>query len=470
MSARKPPAAHHAAGLLSRVLLGLLTALALSVTGLGGVLAAPASAEPTEEPTVVYFFYGEGCPHCAQAEPFLDDLAGRHPGLEVKRYEVWHDEANRQRLGEMAAGYRIEPTGVPVILIGQHAWIGFRRGATESEIISRLETCLADGCADPATVQLPAAGSETPATCGSTPSGEPVPCAVDAGGATSAAQSSIAVPGLGDVELADKSLWVSTLIIAFVDGVNPCSLWVLTVLIAMSLRHGSRRRTLLVGGTFITVTALVYALFILGLFSVLTVVGFAPWIRGAVAAVALAMALISIKDYFWFKRGVSLTIADDKKPGIYGRMRRVLTMSDSVPALVGSTAVLAAGVSLVEFGCTAGFPVLWTNLLSAQGAGVATFFTLLLVYMLIYQLDELVIFLTAVFTLRATKLQERQGRVLKLVGGMLMLALAVVMLVNPEVMSTVTGSLTVFAVAGVTAAAVLLIDRLVRGRAAASAA
>ncbi len=426
------------------LLLGILGGLLTPGTA-SAAAAAAAAADTPEQDTVVYFYYGDGCPHCAEAEPFLADLAARHPGLEVRAYEVWHDDANRERLEAMAGAYRIDASGVPVIFIGEDAWVGFRRGATEGDIIARAETCLADGCPDPSTVRLAA--------------GAPAAIATD--------RSDIQVPGVGRVELANKSLLVSTLLIAVVDGVNPCSLWVLTVLIAMSLRHGSRRRTLLVGGTFIAVTAMVYALFILGMFSVMTIVGFAPWIRVTVALVALTMALISIKDYFWFKKGVSLTIADDKKPGIYARMRRVLTQSDSVPALVGSTAVLAAGVSLVEFGCTAGFPVLWTNLLSAQEASVVTFLVLLLVYMLIYQLDEFAIFLTAVFTLRATRIQEKQGRVLKLVGGMLMLALAGTMIVDPGIMSTVTGSFLVFAGAGAAAALVLGTDRLVRGRVAA---
>ena len=279
----------------------------------------------------------------------------------------------------------------------------------------------------------------------------------------SSAQSAVDVPLLGRVDLSHRSLLVSTVLISFVDGVNPCSLWVLTVLIAMSLRYGSRRRTLLVGGTFIFVTALVYAAFILGLFSVLTIVGFSAWIRVTVAAVAGVMALISIKDYFWFKQGISLTIADDKKPGIYAKMRGVLTHSDSTLALIASTSVLAAGVSLVEFGCTAGFPVLWTNLLSAQQASALTFIALLLVYMVIYQLDEMAIFLTAVTTLRAAKIQEKQGRLLKLGSGFLMLALAVVMIVDPDIMSTVTGAVLVFAVALGAAGAVVGLDRLIRG-------
>ncbi|MEM5776154.1 MAG: hypothetical protein AAGU05_14220, partial [Anaerolineaceae bacterium] len=114
-----------------------------------------------------------------------------------------------------------------------------------------------------------------------------------------------------------------------------------------------------------------------------------------------------------------------------------------------------------EFSCTAGFPVLWTNLLTAHNVPSSEFFLLLLVYMLIYQLDELVIFFTAVFTLRASKLEEKHGRILKLIGGMLMFTLALVMLIDPARMNTLSGTLLIFAIAFASTLVVLLMHRKV---------
>ncbi len=238
----------------------------------------------------------------------------------------------------------------------------------------------------------------------------------------------------------------------------------LSVLLALTLRTGSRRAIAVIGLTFIFVTALVYALFIAGLFSIFSVVSSAPWIRVVVALIAAGFAAINIKDFFWFKQGVSLTIPEASKPGIYQRMRGVLALADSMPALVAATAVLAAGVSFVELACTAGFPVLWTNIVAARDVTPAVFALLLGLYMLVYQLDELVIFGVAVVTMRATKLQEKQGRLLKLVGGMLMLSLAIVMLVDPSLMNNVATSLLVFAAAGAATLLVLLIQRIVLSR------
>lgn len=271
----------------------------------------------------------------------------------------------------------------------------------------------------------------------------------------------ITLPILGTIDLSSQSLLFSTLLISFVDGFNPCSIWVLTMLLALTLHTGSRKKVMLIGLTFLTVTAAIYGLFITGLFSMLKVVSFTGWIQLIVALVALFFALVNIKDYFWYKEGVSFTISDKKKPGISHRIRKLMDAGQSFWGLVGGTIVLAAGVSLVEFSCTAGFPVLWSNLLVSQRVPTALFIVLLLVYLLIYQLDELGIFLVAVFSMRASRLEEKHGRILKLVGGVLMLALAGVMLIKPSLMSELRSSLIIFGIAFAITALVLLIHRIV---------
>ena len=128
-------------------------------------------------------------------------------------------------------------------------------------------------------------------------------------------------------------------------------------------------------------------------------------------------------------------------------MRKVLDSSGSIWGMIGATIVLAAGVSLVEFSCTAGFPVLWTNMLSAQNVTGTNFVLLLVLYMVIYQLDELIIFLTAVFTLKATRLEEKHGRILKLIGGVLMFTLAIIMIVKPSLLNELGSALIIFGIA-----------------------
>ena len=181
------------------------------------------------------------------------------------------------------------------------------------------------------------------------------------------------------------------------------------------------------------------------------------WIQIAVACVTLVLGLINLKDYFFFKQGVSLTIDDDKKPGLYKKMRNVLKNTGNTWAMIGATIVLAAGVSLVEFSCTAAFPVIWSNILSAHGVTRLEFGLHLLLYMLLYQLDELIIFLVVVVTMKSKRMEEKHGQVLKLFSGCLMVVLSAVMIVDPALMNELSSTLIIFGVAIAVTLLILLV-------------
>lgn len=424
----------------------VIVALLMTVALLGPVAPGGVARAQGPHPVVIYFFWGDGCPHCAREKPFLEELQQRFPNVEVRAYEVWYVPENRDLFAKMTHAYGFEPSAVPTTFIGKRYWVGFN-DAIREEMEGAVLACMATGCPDAGVGIIPGAEAPPAASVASPDPAEAMPSDV------------ITLPLLGAVDLSRQSLWVSTALISFVDGFNPCSLWVLSVLLAITLHSGSRRKVLIIGLVFLTVTSLVYALFIAGLFTVFSVISFLGWVRVLVALIALFFAAVNIKDYFWYKEGISFTISDEAKPGLYRRMRNVLNAGDSLWGLVTATAAMSAGVSLVEFSCTAGFPVLWTNLLTAQGVGVATFVALLLLYMAIYQIDELGIFLAAVITFKASRLEEKHGRILKLIGGTLMLTLAVVMLIDPAVMNRLSTSLLVFAVALAGAGVILFIHR-----------
>ncbi len=411
----------------------------------------PIAAQSTtpQHRVAIYLFWGDGCPHCAAAKPFLQGLAERYEGVEIRSYEVWYVQENQELLKKMAAAYGFEPSAVPTIFIGDHYWVGYS-DPIAGEIQKAVQACVDSGCKDGGAGIIPGIVDVNEPVTPSSP--------------ISPNTDVLEIPLIGTVHLASQSLWVSTALISFVDGVNPCSVWVLTMLLALTLHTGSRKKVLVIGLIFLTVTALVYALFIAGLFTMFTIVNFVGWIQVIVALVALFFALVNIKDYFYYKEGISFTISDEKKPGIFQRMRRVMDASQSFWGLAGATVVMAAGVSLVEFSCTAGFPVLWTNLLVSQKVTALAFILLLLLYLIIYQLDEMAIFFTAVISLKASKLEEKHGRILKLIGGMLMLTLAVVMLANPAAMNRLSSSLLIFGVALLATLLVLVIHRTVLPR------
>lgn len=345
----------------------------------------------------------------------------------------------------MGDNFGFKPRSVPSIFIGEQHFEGFN-DIISHRIEMAVKRCLEAGCIDKGGIVIQSFTSEV---------------SMLEEDVLYSDQDMITLPFFGKVNLSKQSLLASTLIISFVDGFNPCSIWVLTILLAIALHSGSRSKIIIIGLVYIFVTAFIYALFIVGLFTMFSVLSYLIWIQSVVALTALIFAFVNIKDYLWYKEGLSLTIPDEKKPGIYKKIRNVMQSVESIWVMVVATVVLAAGVSLVEFTCTAGFPVLWSNLLISQNVTSSEFVMLLLVYLFVYQLDELVIFFVAVFSLRAVKIEEKHGRILKLIGGMLMLTLALIMLIKPSLMNKLSTSLIVFGITSIATLLILFLHRVV---------
>jgi len=190
------------------MLLAALTALSL------GTAALPAGGP---ERTLVVF-WGVGCPHCEAARPFVESLASEAPGLRVEWVEARADPAGRARLRAAAERLRLAPVGVPTFVVGDRALVGFERGVTE-----------------PALRALVGATGEEGA----------------------GAAASLRLPWVGAIEPAHVPLPLLTVVIGLLDGVNPCAMYVLVVLLGVLLHAGSRGRVVLYGAVFVAASGIV---------------------------------------------------------------------------------------------------------------------------------------------------------------------------------------------------------------------
>jgi hypothetical protein len=150
----------------------------------------------------------------------------------------------------------------------------------------------------------------------------------------------------------------------------------------------------------------------------------ARWVTLLVAAIAILAGLINLKDVVALGRGISLSIPASAKPGIYHRMRGLLHAPTIGAAIVGA-AVLAVLVQIVEFMCTSGFPALFTRILTLHELPPASYYGYMLLYIAAYMIDDIVVLTIGVVMLSRHRLQENEGRVLKLISGVVMVGLGI---------------------------------------------
>jgi hypothetical protein len=353
-------------------------------------------------------FWSKRCPHCLDALPFLDRLRREEPWIEVRDFELSGNRDHVALYVEMARGLGQEARSVPAFFVCGQLLTGFdNAGGMGARILG-----LAQFCRQAAQV----GGS------GAIP-GDGTPALGQSG--------AIDLPLLGRLEAGSLSLPLFTLVIAGLDAFNPCAFFVLLFLLSLLVHARSRGRMLLIGGTFVLFSGLVYFLFMAAWLNLFLVVGGTPVVTAVAGAVALVIGVLNVKDYFWLHQGPTLSIPEQAKPGLFRRMRG-LVAADNLGAMLMGTVALALAANSYELLCTAGFPMVFTRVLTLNDLSPAAYYGYLVLYNLIYILPLLVIVLVFTLTLGSRKLSEDQGRVLKLLSGLMMLALGALMLVAPE--------------------------------------
>ncbi|MHB1374326.1 MAG: glutaredoxin family protein [Thauera sp.] len=379
---------HSAAALLFRFLLLIGLLFAGGVPAQDAAPPAPALALPA--PGELHVYVREGCPHCADAKRFLAELASSRPGLEVVLRQVDRDPAARDALVAISEAVGAWPPGVPTFVYGQQVVVGFDDAEhVGSEILRLLD--------------------EAP----------PPP--------RDRVQSGL----FGTLSASELGLPLFTLAIGLLDGFNPCAMWVLLFLLSLLVRLKDRRRMAAVAGTFVLASGAVYYAFMAAWLNVFLFVGMTETLRIGLAALAMLIGLINVKDFFAFRRGLSLSIPESAKPGLYARARAILK-ADSLPASIAAVAVLAVVVNFVELLCTAGLPAVYTAVLTQHALSPLAHYGYLGLYILAYIADDALMVGTAVLALGSGKLDERGGRRLKLLSGAVMLVLGLVMLLRPD--------------------------------------
>ena len=346
--------------------------------------------------TQVDFFYSATCPHCAAEEVFLKDLQEKYPSIEIKSYEVTGSSANQALLKDFYQKYNVperEQGFVPATFTPTRYFIGFN-----TQIGQDIESCLI--------------------TC------------LNGGEATS---PKFKVPLLGEIDAQKISLPLLTVVLGILDGFNPCAMWVLVVLISMLLAAKSRKKIALVGGIFIAVEGLLYFLFMAAWLNALLFMSFVSWTRILIGVFGITFGIWRIRDFITWRPGVCKVVDEKSEGKILQRMKNILKPS-ALPATIFGVVVLAIGVNLIEFFCSAGFPVIYTRILSAQGIDTIQYYLYLAFYNLFYMLDDLIVFGVAFFTLSRFNFSEKYNRYSTLVAGVLILILGALLIFKPELL------------------------------------
>lgn len=383
-----------------------------------------------EDKVDLYLFYGKGCPHCAKELTFLKELEDQYPNLQVHLYETWDHAENNKLLTRVKSALGIQNSYVPFTVINGFSYTGY-----SENVAYQIEKRIQDY--DFQKEDIVRKVLANPSAYDTVPKREEVTNSQN----TKQSQreeiedddTTIILPFLGKVDAAKVSLPIMATVIGLVDGFNPCAMWILLFLISMLIGMKDRKRMWILGLTFLISSALCYLFFMLSWLNVAKMVSSITFVRNMIAIVALIAGTINLVRYFTKEEDACDVVDDKKRKKIFQKIKKFTNEKHLIPALLGII-LLAFSVNLVELACSAGLPVLFTQILAMNDLSTFEYGFYIFMYIFFFLIDDIIVFAIAMVSLKVTGFSTKYSKYSHLIGGIIMLLIGILLIFKPEIL------------------------------------
>lgn len=352
----------------------------------------------------MYFFYGKTCPHCEKEQEFLDEMEEKYDDLVINRYEVWNNKKNAKLMQEYAKKLDIKVEGVPFTIVNDEYMFGYSKSSNE-----RIEKMITDALEEKPDNKNDKIPDET--------------------------NTVKTLPVLGKVDVKNISIPLLSIILGFVDGFNPCAMWVLLFLITMLIGMKDKKRMWILGIAFLFTSGFVYMLIMLSWLKIVVNIGFNTIFKYVIAAITLIGAIVNIRSFIKSCINDSsggCTVVDSKKrTKTFDKIKKFTSEKSFILAILGVIG-LAISVNLVELACSAGLPIIYTEILALNNIAGLKAFLYTLIYIFFFLIDDAIVFIIAMITLKVTGITTKYTKYSHLVGGILMLMMGILLIFKPE--------------------------------------
>lgn len=389
-----------------------------------------------QETVNIYFFWREGCPHCADEKPFLQSMEEKYDFVELHTFELPFKknteelQDNLKLLQKVGEELNVSIAGIPFTVVGEHHFIGWQNAETTGKEIEAAITC-EDACTDKISKLI----SPSQPICADKDT-----CGIDIDQSQTMATGTLSeykinIPLLGEVDAKDFSLPVLTIVLGFLDGFNPCAMWVLLFLISALLGMKDKKRMWILGGTFIATSAIIYYAFMAAWLNVFLIIGFVFWIRLLVGILAIGGGSWTLKGWWDTKdKADGCTAVDEKeRTQMFDKIQHAIQENSLVLGMI-SMAGIAVAVNMIELVCSAGLPAVYTQVLTLNNLPTWQYYLYIFLYIIIFMIDDIFVFVMAMTTLELTGVTTKYTKTAHFIGGCIMVIIGILLLFRPELL------------------------------------
>lgn len=406
-------------------------------------LLLPVSAKADEKVINIHLFYGNGCPHCAAEEEFLSDYLKDRTDVKLYKYEIWYDSHNQELLSKVQKEMgTTNKNGVPFTVIGKKTIVGYADGVTDEQIKDAINYYLNNDYRDYAgeiTGKVKKNEVKEDTTKDESKAEDKKENKIEKADDTKDSDQTdenVTVPVLGKINAKKVSLPILAVVLGFVDGFNPCAMWILIFLITMLFNMKDRKKMWILGLTFILTSGIVYLMFMLAWLNLATFISKIAFIRLLIAVIALVVGLINVYKYIdsLKKKDEGCDVVDKKdRKKIMEKIISITHEKKFIIALLGIM-VLAASVNIIELMCSIGIPLLFTQILAMNNLSTFSYMIYMFIYIFFFLIDDIVIFVISMVTLKVTGLSTKYTKYSHLIGGIIMLIIGLLLIIKPELL------------------------------------
>lgn len=406
-------------------------------------LLLPVSAKADEKVINIHLFYGNGCPHCAAEEEFLSDYLKDRTDVKLYKYEIWYDSHNQELLSKVQKEMgTTNKNGVPFTVIGKKTIVGYADGVTDEQIKDAINHYLNNDYRDYAgeiTGKVKKTEVKEDITKDESKTEDKKENKIEKADDTkdsNQTDENVTVPVLGKINAKKVSLPILAVVLGFVDGFNPCAMWILIFLITMLFNMKDRKKMWILGLTFILTSGIVYLMFMLAWLNLATFISKIAFIRLLIAVIALVVGLINVYKYIdsLKKKDEGCDVVDKKdRKKIMEKIISITHEKKFIIALLGII-VLAASVNIIELMCSIGIPLLFTQILAMNNLSTFSYMIYMFIYIFFFLIDDIVIFIISMVTLKVTGLSTKYTKYSHLIGGIIMLIIGLLLIIKPELL------------------------------------
>ncbi len=406
-------------------------------------LLLPVSAKADEKVINIHLFYGNGCPHCAAEEEFLSDYLKDRTDVKLYKYEIWYDSHNQELLSKVQKEMgTTNKNGVPFTVIGKKTIVGYADGVTDEQIKDAINYYLNNDYRDYAgeiTGKVKKTEVKEDITKDESKTEDKKENKMEKADDTKDSDQTdenVTVPVLGKINAKKVSLPILAVVLGFVDGFNPCAMWILIFLITMLFNMKDRKKMWILGLTFILTSGIVYLMFMLAWLNLATFISKIAFIRLLIAVIALVVGLINVYKYIdsLKKKDEGCDVVDKKdRKKIMEKIISITHEKKFIIVLLGIM-VLAASVNIIELMCSIGIPLLFTQILAMNNLSTFSYMIYMFIYIFFFLIDDIVIFVISMVTLKVTGLSTKYTKYSHLIGGIIMLIIGLLLIIKPELL------------------------------------